>query len=147
MEVVYKFRDSEIVMEGIPKTNWKRIENNSEIPFCTVVSDNMKWYFQTQEIISKEIRGSFEWYYLKENVFVLFEKDNNLVKWVTFTETEDTFQMDLEYMKEKIHSTGILEELLQKIFHPNRLAKFVLSLKEYYGIPIDDIGEYLDTLM
>ena len=57
MEVVYKFRDSEIVMENIPKTNWKRIENNSEIPFCTVVSDNMKWYSQTQEN-SKEISGT-----------------------------------------------------------------------------------------
>ena len=88
-----------------------------------------------------------EWYYLKDNIFVLFEKDNNLVKWVTFTETEETFQMDLEYMKEKIHSTGILEELLQKFFHPIRLTKFVLSLKEYYGIPIEDIGEYLEFLM
>ena len=92
-------------------------------------------------------KGSFEWYSLEKDTFVFFEKRMNGANWTAFSKEENIFQIDFDILKQKMHSKGILEEMLQKVFQPKRLEKFVLSLNEYYGIFIYDMDEYLEFLM
>ena len=74
----------------------------------------------------KENQNKINWVWLSKNpnAIELLRENQDKIIWWFFSQNSNIFTYDYKLMKEKMKNSGIVEELMSVIFHPNNMNKW-----------------------
>ena len=80
------------------------------------------------ECVFPQNQNNIDWWHLSTNnkAMHLLEKNVDKIYWKTFSSNHSIFEIDYKFLKNRIQP--FKEELMQKVFHPDRL---VYCLEKY----------------
>ena len=81
------------------------------------------------ELITKLIHSHYnliEWYLLSENINAvpLLQQHPDKIYWPSFSANPNIFTINYTFLKERMHNTGLFEELMSNRFHPDNIHNF-----------------------
>ena len=128
--------------QNIDKINWHALsENSNAIHILEQNLDKINWHYLSKNPNAIHIletnRNKIDWWYLScnPNAIHLLEQNMDKISWYYLSQNPNIFIYDYDKMKLNSKTSEVVEELIAKVFHPDRL----LRICENYNIEFDDL--------
>jgi hypothetical protein len=120
-----------LLKENQEKINWDNLSiNPNAITLLKENQNKVNWRllsFNENAIeLLKENQNNINWQLLSsnKNAIKLLKKNQDKIIWWNFSRNPNIFTYNYKQMKENMKKSGIAEELMSVIFHPNNMNKW-----------------------
>ena len=121
----------ELLKENKDKINWDCLSMNPKaISLLKENKHKINWNYLSLNknaiLLLKENQDKINWNFLSmnPNAINILKENQNKIYWFQFSQNPNIITYDYKKMKESMKNSGIVEELMAKIFNPKNMEKW-----------------------
>jgi len=125
----------------IDNLDWEGLSRNpNAINILEKNLDKIDWFYlslnpNANKIFEKKLNKinwnkiDLEWLSANPNAIHILEKNLDKIDWTEISKNPNIFIYDYDKMKQRMQDSGLYNELMQIVFHPDRLQKICFTYK------------------